>query len=200
MPARRERAGLGLAVADDAGDEEIRVVERRAEGVRQGVAELTAFVDRAGCLRCDVRRDPARERELAEERAEACFVLRDMGVELRVGALEIRVGDEPRAAVTGAGDIDRGKITRVDRPVQVRVDEVETRRRPEMAEEARLDVLGLERPFQQGVVEQVDLPDRQVVGRPPVGVDQRELVTVERFECCAQCRPFSKITSTLSCS
>ena len=33
MPAGRERAGLGLAVADDAGDDQIGVVERGAEGV-----------------------------------------------------------------------------------------------------------------------------------------------------------------------
>ena len=33
MPAGRERAGLSLAVADDAGDDQIGVVERGAEGV-----------------------------------------------------------------------------------------------------------------------------------------------------------------------
>jgi hypothetical protein len=85
----------------------------------------------------------------------------------------------------------------------VRIDEVEAGRRPEVSEEAWLDVVGDERPLQQRVVEQVDLPDRQVVGGPPVRVDQLELVVSEWFdwfECCAQCRPFSKITRTLSCS
>ena len=35
VPARRERTGLGLAVADDAGDEQIGIVERGAVGVRE---------------------------------------------------------------------------------------------------------------------------------------------------------------------
>ncbi len=35
VPARRERAGLGLTVADDAGDDQVGVVERGAEGVRE---------------------------------------------------------------------------------------------------------------------------------------------------------------------
>ena len=39
--------GLGLAVADHAGDEQVGVVERRAEGVDERVAELAALVDRA---------------------------------------------------------------------------------------------------------------------------------------------------------
>ena len=46
VPARRERPGLGLAVADDAADEEIGVVECRTVGVGQRVPELTTLVDR----------------------------------------------------------------------------------------------------------------------------------------------------------
>ena len=69
MPARRERPGLGLAVADHAGDQEVGVVERRAKGVRERVAELAALVDRAGRLGRGVARDAAGEGELPEERA-----------------------------------------------------------------------------------------------------------------------------------
>jgi hypothetical protein len=61
VPARREWARLRLAVADDARDEQIGVVERGAEGVRERVAELAALVDRSGRLGGDMRRDPARE-------------------------------------------------------------------------------------------------------------------------------------------
>ena len=127
VPARRERPGLGLAVADDAGNEELGIVERCAERMRQRVAELAALVDRARRLRRDVRGDAAGKRELAEERAQAVFVFRDVRVELRVRALEIGVRDQPGAAVTGAGDVDRRQIASLDRAVQVRVDEVEAR-------------------------------------------------------------------------
>src|SRR5207248_11341795 len=52
--------------------------------------------------------------------------------------------------------------------------------RAPMTEETGLHVLRAERFGQQGVVEQVDLPDREVVGRPPPGVDARHLVDRER--------------------
>ena len=42
------RTGLGLAVADYGGNEEVWVVECGTEGVGEDVAELTALVDRAG--------------------------------------------------------------------------------------------------------------------------------------------------------
>ena len=47
VPAGRQRAGLRLAVADDAGDDQVGIVEGRAVGVDQRVAQLAAFVDRA---------------------------------------------------------------------------------------------------------------------------------------------------------
>jgi hypothetical protein len=44
VPARRERTRLGLAIADDARDDELRIVECGAERVRQRVTELASFV------------------------------------------------------------------------------------------------------------------------------------------------------------
>ena len=74
MPAGGERAGLGLAVADDAGDDQVGVVERRAEGVAEAVAELAPLVDRARRLGRDVAGDAAGERELREEPLQARLV------------------------------------------------------------------------------------------------------------------------------
>src|SRR5215813_3242594 len=62
VPRGGERPGLGLAVADDARDDEIRIVERRAIGMRQAVTELAAFVDRPRRLRRDVRPDVSGKR------------------------------------------------------------------------------------------------------------------------------------------
>ena len=101
VPAGGQRARLGLAVADDAADEQVGVVERGAVGVHERVAELAALVDRAGRLGCDVAGDPAGEGELAEQPAQALLVAADVGVDLGVGALEVGVGDEAGAAVAG---------------------------------------------------------------------------------------------------
>ena len=179
VPARGQRPRLRLAVADDARDEQVGVVERRAERVHERVAELAALVDRAGHLGCDVARNPAREGKLAEEPPQPVDVPRDVRVELAVRPLEIRVRDERRAAVPRAGDVDRAQVAIADLPVQVRVEEVEARDGAEVAEQARLDVLRLQRLAQQRVVEQVDLRDGEVVGGAPVGVDQAELLLAQ---------------------
>ena len=173
MPARRQRSGLRLTVADDAADEEARIVERSAVGVRQRVAELAALVDRARDLGRTVTADAAGKRELAEERAQAVGVLRDLRIDLAVGALEVRVRDRRRAAVTGTDHHERVQV--------VDADQVQPRRRAPMAEKPRLDVLGPERLAQERIVEQVDLTDREVVGRAPVGVDRIELGVRQRL-------------------
>ena len=61
MPARRQRSSFRLAVANDAGDDQIGVVEGRSVGVRDGIAELAAFVYLTGRLRRYVAGDAAGE-------------------------------------------------------------------------------------------------------------------------------------------
>src|ERR1700733_12276023 len=84
MPRRGHRSGLGLAVADDAGDNQLWIVEHRAVGVRQGIAELTAFVDRARRLRRGMARDATRKAKLFEEALHAALALPDVRVDFAV--------------------------------------------------------------------------------------------------------------------
>ena len=171
VPARRERPRLGLAVADDRRDEEPRVVERRAERVRERVAELAALVQGAGHLGRDVARDAAWERELLEQALHPDAVERDARIELAVGALEVGVRDGGGPAVTGTGDVDAVEVVRADHSVEVREDEVEAGRRAPVPEQARLDVLCAERLTQERVITQVDLPNREIICCAPVGVE-----------------------------
>ncbi len=173
MPARGERPRLRFAVANDCSDDEVGVVERRAVGMGKRVAELAAFVNGAGRFRRHVTRNPAWKRELGEEPLHAFDILRDTRIDLAVRAFEIGVGDDPRPAMPGADDIDHVEVVFLNQPVEMRVDEVEAWRRAPVPEQTRLDVLLFERFAQQGIVEQVDLTDGQIIGRAPVGVDER---------------------------
>ena len=188
MPARGQRPGLGLAVADDRCDEQVRVVERGAVGVRERVAELAALVDRARRLRSDVRRDAAGEGELPEQPPHALDVLGDVGVDLRIRAVEVGVGDQAGTAVAGAGDVDRRLLALLDRPVEMRVEEVEAGRGAPVAEQSGLDVVARQRGPQQRVVQQVDLPDRQVVRGAPPAVELGERLVAQRFWMSVQCQ------------
>src|SRR3954454_17162278 len=100
MPTGGERPRFRLAVADHAERNQPGVVEHCAVRVHERVAELAALMDRARGLRSDVPRDAARERDLAEDPAQALLVVADLRVDLAVGALEVGARDEPGAAVT----------------------------------------------------------------------------------------------------
>jgi hypothetical protein len=176
VPCGRERSRLGFAVADHARDEQVGVVERRTVGVAERVPQFAALMQGARGVGRRVARDAARERELAEQPPDAVFGAVDLRVDLRVRALQIAVGDHARAAVPRAGDVEGVEIPFPDHSVQVGVEEVESGRRPPVTEEPRLDVLGPQRLAQQRIVEQIDLPDAQVVGRPPPRVDTSDLV------------------------
>ena len=92
------------------------------------------------------------------------------GIDLAVGAFEVGVAHDRRAAVPGAGDVDHVEVVFLDDPVQVHVDEVLPGRRAPVPQQHVLHVRERQRPLQQRIVVEIDLADRQIVGGAPVGV------------------------------
>ena len=180
VPAGGERTRLRLAVAHDGGDDEAGVVEGRAVGVRQRVAELAALVDRAGGFGRDVARNAAGEAELLEQPLHPLRVLADLRIHLRVGALEVGLRHHGRTSVPGPDHVDHVEVALADQAVEVHVDEVEAGRRAPVPEQAGLHVLAPQRLVEQGVVEQVDLAHGEVVRGTPVRVDPGQQVGSER--------------------
>ena len=190
LPARGKRPGLRLTIADDARGNEAGIVEHRAIRMTQGVAELASFVNRPRSLRRHMTRNSAGEGELPEQALEALGVLGDVWVELAVGPLEIGVAHDRRPAVSGSGKVDHVEIELPDDPVQVHIDEILSRRSAPVAEQPGLDVLRLQRLAQERVGIQVNLPDRDVVRRPPVGIHSAQQLGSQRSV--HQCPPMSR--------
>ncbi len=106
LPCGRQGASFRLTVADDAGDNQFRIVERGAKGMAQGVAQFAAFVDRPRRGRCNVAGNAARERKLLEQTFESGFIQGDVRINLAPGAFEIHIAHDRRAAMTGTGNVD----------------------------------------------------------------------------------------------
>ena len=124
MPGRGQWPSLGLTVADHARDNQAGIIEDSAERVTQRVTQFPAFVDRSRSSRCHMAGNASGKRELGKELLQSGLVLADVGINLGVGALEVGVGDQGRAAMTGAGDVEHVQVVLRDDPVQVHIDEV----------------------------------------------------------------------------
>ncbi len=144
------------------------------------VTELAPFVDAARRFRRDMAGDSARKAELLEQLLHAASVLADIGIDLAVCAFEIRLRDQCRAAVARPDDIDHVEVVALDDPVQMQVQHIQSGRCAPMPEQTRLDMLALERHFEERIVEQIDLPDRKVIRGPPVCIHLVQLVGGER--------------------
>ena len=176
MPRRGQRSGFRLAVADDAGDNEIGIVEHRPERMTERITQLAALVDRARTLWRCVARNASRKRKLNKELPQPGLVLADVWIDLAVGALEISVGHDGRAAVSGAGHVNHVEVVFLDDPVQVHVDEVLPGGRAPVSQQHMLHIRERQRPLQQRIVVKINLADRQIVGGAPVGVHFAEQV------------------------
>src|SRR5262245_58704532 len=72
-------------------------------------------------------------------------------------------------------DVNNIEIVLVDQAVEMDVDEVQPGRRAPVTEQARLHVLTFQWFAQQWIGVQVDLANREVVGRTPIGVHLAQL-------------------------
>ena len=66
MPTSRESPGLSFAIADDAADDQIRVIEGGTIGMSQRISQFAALVNRAGGFRRYVAGNPVRPGKLAK--------------------------------------------------------------------------------------------------------------------------------------
>jgi len=180
VPGGRQGARFGLSVADDAGDDETGIVERRAEGMTERVPEFATFVDRPRRRRGDVAGDPAGKRELGEQPCQPGLVLADVGIDLAVGALQVGVGDQCRTAVTGTGHVEHVEVALFDHPVQVHVDEVLARRRAPVSNHERLHVRQFQWLLQERIFVEIELADGEIVGGTPIGIHSLEQLGREK--------------------
>ncbi len=162
VPRRRQRARLSLAVAHHGEGDQVGVVKDGAEGVGYRVAELAALVDAAGGLGGGVRADAAGEGELLEELLQALLVLGRLGVDLGVGALEVGLRQHGGGAVARPRDEDGVQVVLGDQAVEVHVGEDLAGGGAEVAQQAGLEVLGLERLLEQRVLAEVDHAEAEV--------------------------------------
>ena len=181
LPRAFQRTGLRLPVAHDRRHEQIGVVERCAERVRQHVTQLAAFMDGPRGRRADVARHSTGRRKLAKQPQHAGGVLSHLGIDLAPRSLQPRIGDGGGSTVARANQQQHVLVAAQDQPVEMRPDQVYAGRRAPMPEQSRLDVFRAQRFAQQRVRLQVDLPNGEEVCRPPPGVQELCFVCREHY-------------------
>ena len=171
LPAGSQRAGLSFAIAHGAGHDKVGVIEGGTKGMSDGVTQLAALIDGTRSLRGNVRGNAAGEGELLEQFLHALFIAADVGVDLRIGAVQIGVGHKEVAAVTRTGDQDHILIVLLDDAIQVDIDEVLSGNGSPVADDLLFHIVTGQRTAKQRIVQQVELAGCQIVRRTPIGVD-----------------------------
>jgi hypothetical protein len=72
--------------------------------------------------------------------------------------------------MTRTGDIDHVQVVFFDHAVEVDIDKVQARSRPPVSQQSRFDVFQREGFFEEGIIEEIDLSDGQIICGPPIGV------------------------------
>ena len=124
----------------------------------------------AGRFRRNMTGNAVRPGELAKQPMQSVPAALNRRIVLGIRPFQIGLRHQARAAMAGTDDIDHVQIVFLDQPVEVDIEKVQSRCRAPMPQQTGLDVFELERGFEQRIVLQIDLPDREVIRRAPIGV------------------------------
>src|ERR1700730_4515597 len=149
MPTGGQRPCLRFAVAHNATDQQIWIVERCAVGMRNRVSQLAALVNRTGSFRSHMAGNSTRERKLLKQFSQSILVLRNTWIDFAVSPFQISVSNEPGTSMAGSCHIHHVEIMRLDQSIQMHVDEIQSGRSTPMTQKPRLYVLQLQRFAQQ---------------------------------------------------
>ena len=101
VPGGGQGPGFGLSITHAGQGDQVGVVEHRAAGVGEHVAQFAPLVDRAGGFRGAVAADVSGKGELLEEAAHPNRVLALVGINLAVAAVEVGGAQHPRGTMAG---------------------------------------------------------------------------------------------------
>ena len=170
LPASFERAGLSLAIADDASHDQIRIIERRSKGVDQRIAKFASLMHGVRRVRSAMARNTAGRRKRTKEKPHTVDVLGNFRMHFGISSFEVCAGVQGRPSVAGARNVNDICIRFPDQPVQMNVDEILPGRCAPMPQQARLDVFFCERLAQQRIIEEIDLADAEIIRGAPIAI------------------------------
>src|SRR5579864_1018007 len=181
VPGSRERTGFRLAIAHDCRNNQLWIVKGRATGMREDVAEFSAFVNRSRSFRRAVTPDSAGEGKFMEELPQAVFVKTLLGIDLGVRPLQVSGAKHAGSAMSRASKKNHIEIVFLDQAVQMDIDKRKSGARSPMAEQTILDVLRLQRLGEQRVFAKVDHSQTEIVAGSPVDFRLAQFFCTQRF-------------------
>ena len=124
MPGRGQWPRFRLAVTDDAGRNQIRIIKYCAKCVAERIPQFSTFVYGPRALRRRMAGYTAGKRKLGKQFSESFLIAADVRVHLRISTFEISIGYHRRPTMPRPGDVDRVEIVLFDHPVQMRVNKI----------------------------------------------------------------------------
>lgn len=132
-----------------------------------------------GRLGSGVTSDPTRERKSLEQELHSSGILGHVRVDFRIRAFEISLGYNGRCSMARPRDEDGVQVPFLDESVEVDVGEHLAWIGAPVAEQALLEVLGLQGFFQQCVGFQIEHANAQIQAGPKIGVGVAKLFLAE---------------------
>ena len=128
MPGSSQRTGFGFAIANDAGHQQVGVVEGGSIGMGEAIAQFAPLLNLTGCAGYEVTRQTEGPRKRPDQVAYTRHARLVLRVEFTQSTFQKQVGKVGGCAVTRPRHQQNAGIGILHKPVQVGINQVQARR------------------------------------------------------------------------
>ena len=169
---------LRFAIADHAGNQQAGIVECGTVRMRQGISQLSAFMNGSGSLRSDMTRNTTGKRELAKETPHSLTITADIRIYLAVRPVQPGIRQNCGTTVARPPDTKSIETTRLDHTVEMGMDKIQSGRGAPVTKKSRLRMFRKQWLHQQWIFHQVDLADGQKIRGTPIGIQFKKFIII----------------------
>ena len=94
MPRCRQRSSFRFSIANDAGDNQIGVIECRTIGVAERIPEFAPFMNASWRFRRDMAGNPSGKAELFKQPLQPFVILTDIRIDFAIGPFQVGMRDQ----------------------------------------------------------------------------------------------------------
>src|SRR5258708_783275 len=176
MPCRSGWTRLCLSIANNTGNNQVRIIHHGTKGGSQCIAQFTTFMNGAGNTRGEVTGKATRPGETLDETFQPGLIMRQLWIKPPQRAFKVQIGQVSGCSMSRSGDQKHIQVMLIDETVEMCIDHVNARTCSPVTKQTIFHLFACQRIFQKHIALKVNLSCSEIIGGALVADECREIV------------------------
>src|SRR5258708_23777007 len=163
MPCRSGWTSLGLSIANNTGNNQVRIIHRGTKGGSQRIAQFTTFMNGTRNTRVEMTGKATRPGEALDKTFQPGLIMGQLLIKPLQRAFKVQIGQVSGSSMSRSGDQKHIQVMLIDETVKVCIDHVDARACSPVTKQTIFHMFACQRIFQKHIALKVNLSRSEII-------------------------------------